>query len=431
MNELFPPVPEAQEIVRQIPGLAEVVNHELLFTGDQAAFRNSNFRDFFNLLTENAVWLNQNILACTKELSVGIYYFGPSAQRLFKQQQLYFIFDLGKFVVCYRNKPQESDVQMIDMLLESLGQQGTSLLEIGTSLPYMTSKRQIFSTGGLQRFFKVNSSLKTLKLSRLEINPETCDSIGITPSSLDALTLAHCQLQDAQQFALGFGANVCGPTKLCVLSCTDVSVDYASFIVPLLGKTRLSSLEIDEHFLRSGDLQAVKAAFKCNRSLSKLRIEGYCFTRDVQELNLFFHGMASCQHLRTFDMNLKEYRLGVSPQQQSESFATALMDCCNNSLEVVDTLIVNYTNRREKEIWNKKVVPILAFNHKRRLFEDDSTKREMKLARALASKEDMDNDHFRYWLVLNHAGNLCCGSRGGRKKQTISPQGSKRKLNSH
>jgi hypothetical protein len=83
-------------------------------------------------------------------------------------------------------------------------------------------------------------------------------------------------------------------------------------------------------------------------------------------------------------------------------------------------------------ISNLEVNSILHFNRTRLAYQvqakGNSRQRTDQLLVALAHANFKDNHHLLYWLVRNHAGDLCCGI-GGRKKRAESSQ-RKRKLNS-
>jgi hypothetical protein len=99
-------------------------------------------------------------------------------------------------------------------------------------------------------------------------------------------------------------------------------------------------------------------------------------------------------------------------------FANALKDCRNSSLESVDSLCCE-EYYHDEEVWNREVVPILDFNSERSRFQIDARicfKRDLdgssadeNFINALVRADEMNNHHFRFWLVLNHADKLLRG----------------------
>jgi hypothetical protein len=70
MRELFPPVPEREELLREQHGVGNVVvNEELRFNGDIKAFVSGDIRDIYELMAGNVIWLNRNVLACDEEMT--------------------------------------------------------------------------------------------------------------------------------------------------------------------------------------------------------------------------------------------------------------------------------------------------------------------------------------------------------------------------
>jgi hypothetical protein len=157
------------------------------------------------------------------------------------------------------------------MLLESLARRQISQVLIRVD-PILT-ERQIFSSKALQQFLEGNTMLKTLQLWGLQIDAEACATIGRGSHVLDLLLLCVCKLLDAQQFANGVQANMCGPTRLGISHCqVGSNVDFSSFLMPLLGNPSLKELAVMETSISSGNFEVLNAALASNQSLEVLRI---------------------------------------------------------------------------------------------------------------------------------------------------------------
>jgi hypothetical protein len=139
---------------------------------------------------------------------------------------------------------------------------------------------------------------------------------------------------------------------------------------------------------------------------------------------VLFQGIAIAPKLRSLDLQLKiSQTLGVSAQQLGEMLANALKEHQNNSLELLSIY------HGQAQVRNQMITQIILFNSMRRRYQNtlnkDHSARNEQLVQALIAADETDNHHFCFWLVRNHAGDLCCG-RGG-QTQAESRQ-RKRKL---
>jgi hypothetical protein len=123
---------------------------------------------------------------------------------------------------------------------------------------------------------------------------------------------------------------------------------------------------------------------------------------------LLFQGIAAASKLRTLKLDFSDDDApAVSPQEQIELFAKALLECKNNTLEEVDCVL---NSALHGDTWKYTVVPILDFNRERRLFLEDvarnSRTRPDLFERALVYAEENDNNHLRFWLVHRYSNAL-------------------------
>jgi hypothetical protein len=180
-------------------------------------------------------------------------------------------------------------------------------------------------------------------------------------------------------------------------------------------------------YIKSGKMEDVKAAFECNRSLEELYISGSVFIRGANELNLLFQGIAAAPRLRKLHLQLCKLHVGASPTQtqQSAMFSRALIDCHNNTLEGISDLSIGPKNWNlwDRVIWNRDFNPIIDFNRERRMFLEitktySRVKRIQLLLEVLRTAVKANNHHYSYWLIRNHAADLCL--RGTGRTQTDS-----------
>jgi hypothetical protein len=435
MNELFPPVPEREQIIPRLLGLHEIANQkEFRFNGDREAFAKGSLQDLISLLQSgNVFWFNRNLFFGNGRLSFRLLRIKSNTRF---RRTICVRFD-NQFVFLWSiNEIKLEDVPIFDMLLDSLGRHQVGELEI-RSKSDGPAERQIFSSGALHQFLKGNIMLKALTLKGLRLDADACSIIGRIPQSLDSLQLHECDLLNAQQCADGVGANIFGPTQLHIKNC-QTEYDFSSIAVQLLRNPRLKELLILETFTRCGNLQALKPAFESCKSLENLRILNYTFIREAYDLNLFFHGVASAPRLRTLSLKLSVFA-NISKQHSDLMFAMALIASQNTSLENVDYTsevfpfniddvwnrevapILQFNRERRlseifpfhnEDVWNREVAPILQFNRKRRLFQErafgDHRQRIEQLVNALVSADRIGNHHLHAWLVRYHAGEFCC-----------------------
>jgi hypothetical protein len=190
----------------------------------------------------------------------------------------------------------------------------------------------------------------------------------------------------------------------------------SSIIVPLLHSPVLEKLRIEyafHEFPEYSNVPAIKAALETNRNLKELYIFGGLHFKEPNEITLLFQWIAAAPKLRTPSLELYVTDASarkVSPQELSESFASALKHCCNSSLESVPVFYCSGVTW-DNVIWNREVIPIFNFNQHRRLYKEtlrtcSSEGHGKQLIRALLHAQDTNNHHFRFWLVRHHANAL-------------------------
>jgi hypothetical protein len=341
-----------------------------------------------------------------------------SATQAFKfKQKIRIRFDMEHVALWYFSEPKVSDMPIVDMLLDSLGRHHVSKLDIYADV----NEQQIFSSEALRSFLLGSSMLKDLKVRGLRLDADACDAVGRIPEGLDSLEIVSCKLLNALQFSNGVRTNVCGPKSLKLLECLrNLETGFSSIAVRLLQSPNLKILVIEEHSTSISDLDAFKAACKCNQSLEELRISDMFFL-DLHEPNLFYQGIALIPNLRTFKMYYDGVYSEASPQKHGEMLANALIAHHNESLESVGILAVHKNNSDSFLVGNREIDLILQFNCERLGYQKrahgDSRERMEQLVDALVAADTMGNHHLQFWLVRDNAGDLFCGSVGSKTTQ--------------
>jgi hypothetical protein len=423
MNELCPPVPEKERVFFEVFAL-----QELRINGDRGAFVNANFQDFIALLESGSgIWLNRNILACSNQMTINIRGIRPS---LF-QREIDFIFE-KKYICLWCKEPTKVDEIVGDMLLEAIGR--CKAFMISARKWGMPPVNNFISSEVLRKFLTRNELLKELAFSGIKLSAEACGIVGRLALGLDSVLLSDCGLDDLQLIADGIKANTLGPKKIIMYHPEntvgqDSKAKFSTVVLPLLQTKRLQVLHLlDETPIscttRSGNLQTFKAALQSSQSITELRIS---WLLDIQtpnqldQLELFFKGLVAVPKLRMLQLELEQYHpvAPVSSRQQLKIFAKALKEHQNSSL---DRISCTFINRGLKGVYlphkilKREVWPILELNRERRSFQVCASKnhgeRVDQLIKALETANIRNDHHLCFWLVRNHAGDLCCGSRG-------------------
>jgi hypothetical protein len=95
--------------------------------------------------------------------------------------------------------------------------------------------------------------------------------------------------------------------------------------------------------------------------------------QQLSELKLLLHGIAAAPSLRTLDRQVgcrDGHDCDVSAREASEMFSNALKECQNNTLECIRIFCVGLYDACKEESWTREVIPILEFNHVRRLSQE-------------------------------------------------------------
>jgi hypothetical protein len=74
--------------------------------------------------------------------------------------------DEGRFFLMYKEEPQESEIMIVDMLLDHFGRRQVTTFQLKCIHENMDSLPRIFSPGALQRFLERTTMLKNLKLKK-------------------------------------------------------------------------------------------------------------------------------------------------------------------------------------------------------------------------------------------------------------------------
>jgi hypothetical protein len=423
MNEVFLSVPERHRVFPDV-----FASRELRFNGDREAFGNGNFHEFIALLESGSgIWLNTKILACSKQMSDAI------RRQLVLNWQLRlrkidFESDEGLVCLWCHIEPAEECKLVFEMLLESVGQCMVKALTIDASLLCMPNRQKFFSSEALRKFLTRNHLLKNLTLLGLSLPANACGIVGRLALNLDSLEIGYCELGEMQLFANGIGRNVSGPKTIVFRNPhykmeRNLEVDFSTVIVPLLNNSKLQVLhllDVPNQPTKGGNLRNVKAALQSSQSLEELRISWWLDIQHSDQQKLLLEGIAAVPKLRLLQLELKNYRTAVSSLEQCTMFANALKEYQNNSLECfIDTFrggLMTCNNQCYEETLNREVIPIIDFNRERHLYHNrlskNYRKQNVQLVQALTTANITDNQHLRFWLVRNHAGDLCCALGG-------------------
>jgi hypothetical protein len=365
------------------------------------------------------VWLNSHILAYKDKLidnlSISVMYpYGDQQKQIFQ-----FGFDEATFTICIRrlDRPESEDTLLWDMLLESQVRRQIRRLSIQS---FNGQSALAFSSGAVASFFRINERLKMLDLWNIQMGDATCEVIGQNLRCVEALSLSGCGL-NLQRFVNVLGANACALKAVALNSCTKLNgrestINFSSIVVPLLKipTTKAISLTFGlRASTRRSDVQLIKAALESKDCLEDFHIDGAVGIKHLNDLVSLLQGIAAAPNHRILRLQLFG---NYSLQEQCESFAMALKDCKNNTLERA------YMKLCKEDLWIREVAPILEFNIKRLCFQEiasgsSETERLMHALNMLA--ENTDNRHLCYWLVRNHAGAL----QRGKSAQVKSRRG--------
>jgi hypothetical protein len=411
--------------------------HQMRFNGDRQAFLRANVFDFYALLSQTVIWLNDTLLA-TRLFTNDQYFHSSTIVPNIQPSPVWMVsmqFETNKFALYYFKTPNEADVPILDMLLEGLRQQQVCDMQIGSPPAWQILRRMdrpLFSSGALHQCLVGNTRLRALSIQGLWINDDASDVIGQV-TGLDSLELERCEV-DLQRLVNTLARNVFGPETIKLtwwppqpernVIKYEHAVDFFAFMKSLLQNPRLKVLYIRrvQMFVRSDNLKDLKATFASSTCLKDLRIFGNFQYDQTDELQLLFQGIAAAPNLRTLGLRIVSDWSILSSPEPCQILADAFKDSQNDSLERI--VGSEYDNGEqiecEEEICDRDLNTIVEFNRERCCFvrraSGNCGKRNEQLVRALVAADASSNHHFCYWLVRNYVADLC----GARRKSGLA-----------
>jgi hypothetical protein len=336
MNELFPPVPDWDVLVRDDESI-----QELRFNGNHEAFVNGNFQDFVALLPKKLIWMSDNVAVYEESVPMLIYLMKSIDTRSPDRHNRWMYkceFDSNVAMFMCLKEPDAADRAIFDMLLEN--QTRLHVIDFSIMSPNK-EPTSIFSAGAFVRFLAANTQLQVLKLGCVRLVDDTRDLVGELPRGVHTLELVACTFE-VQRFLDLFAASRRGIKTIKMASCKEKNqvrndVCFSTVFNALMKNPFLTTLHLGDMHQGStrSDLAVIKEAFVSNESLIELVIVGGLVITDKPELQLFVEGIASARKLRIIKLRLQKVTF-VTPAEKSTMFANALRDCANCSLEEVE-----------------------------------------------------------------------------------------------